>query len=288
MIGIVILNYNTWDETINLLDSLNKYYKNMKYKCYVVDNCSDIKPNKDQEEYFKSKNNIELIFSKFNKGYSAGNNIGIKRAIQEQCNYIFICNSDVLFIDKTIINMIHFSQANPNVGIVGPQIFDSKGIFQPFYMLTKLTALGKLKLILLKTPISIFLNKFKSSFIREYELDKPLKVFGVSGCCFMMTNKCAKFLYPFDENTFLYEEEYIIGSKLEQSAYESYVIPNTHIIHAHGKSTKGITKFSYNCYINSEQYYLKAYLHTNSVLCKLIYIIRKLLYLLIYKNHSVS
>ena len=144
-------------------------------------------------------------------------------------------------------------------------------------MLTKLTAWGKIKNMCLHTPFGFLFKKFKNEFICDHQLDKPLKVFGVSGCCFMMSRDCAEYLYPLDERTFLYEEEYIIGAILENSKYSVFVIPNTYVIHAQGVSTGKISKFSYNCLIESEQLYLKEYLHTNIVMRYVIFALRKLL-----------
>lgn len=277
MLGIVILNYNTWMETMSCINSVKKYVKLIDYKIYVIDNKSIVKPSEKEMKYLKSMEMVELIFSKENKGYSAGNNIGIKYALDDGCTTILICNSDILFVDNSLEIMQSYLEKNKMVGIVGPQIYNSKNEFQPFYMLSKLTGIGKFKNMFLKTPLKFLLRNFEKNFIRKNTLEVPMKVFGVSGCCFLMSKKCAEFLYPLDENTFLYEEEYIIGSILEKSDFEVHIIPNTHVIHVHGVSTKGISEFSYNCLIESEQYYLKEYLHTNIVFRKILFLIRKIL-----------
>ena len=45
----------------------------------------------------KSYNNIKIIKSNINKGYSSGNNLGIQYALKkEDCQYIWILNNDVL------------------------------------------------------------------------------------------------------------------------------------------------------------------------------------------------
>ncbi len=279
-LGIIILNYNTWEESIQCIKSIEKY-TNIPYKIYLIDNKSKINASEEQLSIISDFKHTELIYSNENRGYSAGNNIGIKKALEE-CQYIMICNSDILFVDNSIEKMIEFLEKNKNVGIIGPTIYNTENILQPFYMITKLTAIGKIKNMLLKTPLKGFLKKFKENFIIDKEIEEPKKVFGVSGCCFLMSKECARFLYPLDERVFLYEEEYIIGVRLENQ-YDVYIFPNTHIIHAHGKSTGGMTEFSYNCLIESEQLYLKEYLHTNIFLRKIILFIRKVL-----KKHTVK
>lgn len=277
MIGIVILNYNTWNETVECVKSIDKYKPVDSYKIYIVDNNSSVDPTDSELLYLQKNVNVEIINSKINKGYSAGNNIGLKSALNDNCDRILICNSDILFVDDSISEMDSFLKTDSSIGIVGPQIYNKSDEFQPFYMITKLTGLGKIKNMFLHTPFKVLFKNFEKSFIRKSELSSPMKVFGVSGCCFMLNQDCLKYLYPLDERTFLYEEEYIIGAVLEKSKYKVYIIPNTHVIHAHGASTKGMTDFSYKCLINSEQLYLKEYLHTNIVLRKIILTIRLIL-----------
>ena len=100
-------------------------------------------------------------------------------------------------------------------------------------------------------------------------------MFGVSGCCFLITKNGYEAVFPFDEHTFLYEEEYILGCRLETSGMEAWEIPGTYIIHAHGASTGGMTPFSYQCLIDSEQYYLKEYAHSSRFVCWVLLMIRK-------------
>lgn len=274
MIGIVILNYNTWDETEKCINSIFKYTERTEFHIIIVDNASPIKIKHSQFERMISRENVEIIFSKENKGYAAGNNIGLAIVKERGYEAALICNSDILFTDNTIDILMKNLADSEGIGLLGPQIYNLDDEFQPIYMLSKLTALGKIKNMLLSTPMKILFKNFERKFIRREEILSPLKVFGVSGCCFLISKSCLDYIYPLDENTFLYEEEYILGVKLENSKFTNYIIPDTHVIHAHGISTKGMTEFSYKCFVKSEQYYMKEYLHTNIFLRGVLFFIR--------------
>lgn len=274
MLGIVILNYNTWFESLHCIESILENY-DLDCMIYLVDNCSAVEMPLAVKEKLKKFQNIKMIFAVKNRGYSAGNNLGIAEALRDACDNILICNSDIIFIDKSIKIMETFLKSNANVGIVGPQIYNSEDVFQPFYMLSKLTGIGKLQNMILHTPLRKTQEKFKKNFIREVELVESMEVFGVSGCCFLMSRECAEFLYPLDEHTFLYEEEYIIGVRLEKSNFKIYIVADTHVLHLQGVSTGGMSEFAYDCLIESEQYYLKEYLNCNFLLRNLIFFIRK-------------
>lgn len=276
VIGVIILNFNTWSETVTCVESIIKNKNSEEIRIYIVDNCSPQKPSSEQLTYLQFQTETTIIFHDKNKGYSAGNNVGIRRALEDGCDYFLITNSDVIFIDNSIQEMKAFLESHKDVGIVGPQIFDENNNFQKIMMLKKLTATGKILNMLLKTPFAFCSRKFERSFIRKVQLNEPIKVFGVSGCCFMINRDCMEYLFPLDERTFLYEEEYIIGSRLENSQYNVFVIPNTHVIHVQGVSTGPLSQFSYDCLINSEQIYLKDYLKTNFLLRIFIKKIRQL------------
>ncbi|GLG89815.1 glycosyltransferase [Sellimonas catena] len=276
MLGIVILNYNTWDDTIACIESLLKFTKIIKGKIYVVDNASPTTPQKSLIQKLNELPMVNLIYAKRNKGYAAGNNIGLKKALEDGCDAVLICNSDIIFVDDSINKMLCFLEEHKNIGLIGPQIYNRDLEFQPIYMLSKLTGSGKIKNMFLNTPMRKVFSNFEKNFIQKSEIHEPLKVFGVSGCCFLISRPCLEYLFPLDENTFLYEEEYIIGVKLENTVFKNYVLPNTCVIHAHGGATGGMTSFSYDCLVESEQYYLKKYIKCNILLRKLIFLIRKI------------
>ena len=43
---------------------------------------------------------------------------------------------------------------------------------------------------------------------------RPIKVYSVSGCCFIIRSKIFEEINYFDSNVFLFGEEYILGEKL--------------------------------------------------------------------------
>lgn len=277
MLGIVILNYKTWNETLDCIKSIDKHIGDINYRVYVVDNASPNKPDEETLGLLTGNPRVELIMHDENKGYSAGNNVGLKAALRDECEYVLICNSDILFVDDSINKMISFLVENNNVGIVGPQVYNGEGVFQPLYMKCRLTGMGKIKNMCLHTKLAFLGRRFEKKFIQRTEIEEPMKMFGTSGCCFMMSKECLQYLYPLDERTFLYEEEYIIGAILEKSKFDIYVIPNTHVIHNHSVSIGGISKFSYKCMMDSEQIYLKYYIKSLFIMRKTIWLIRKVL-----------
>lgn len=103
-LGIIILNYNTWRETVTCVDSIKKYTSN-PYVIYVIDNKSVDDSLENLRLKYKQEKDVIVIESEVNKGYSAGNNIGIKRAIADACDILFIVNSDIEILNNAFGQM---------------------------------------------------------------------------------------------------------------------------------------------------------------------------------------
>jgi len=276
VIGIVILNYINWDVTSICIKSIYETTKNIDYRIYLVDNAS---PNSPPDKIIEYINNVNVIFIKNNenKGYSAGNNVGIRKAIEEGCEAILIANSDIIFLEDSILAMVEILDTNSDIGIVGPKLLTLDGRVQIPSMCIR-TGLREKYLVL------TVLRKVFKSISREYycydrELDKLLSVHAVSGSCFVMSRKCALDISPFDENTFLFEEELIIGIQMEQKGYETIYFPGSSVIHTHGQSTKNIQAFSFTCFVESEIYYCRKYLKARAIEILPLYAIRSIGYI---------
>ena len=112
--------------------------------------------------------------------------------------------------------------------------------------------------------------------------DSQFRDFHVSGCCFMMDRQTAELLYPLDENTFLYDEELIIGIKMKQANKQTWYNGKAIVEHHHGYTTQRNSAFMQKCIRDSEQYYCREYLKTGVLQRCLLYCYRKTLQVLRY------
>lgn len=277
MIGIIILNYITWEDTIKCIKSIYDTILTDLYHIYVVDNASPNKPS-DKVKTILSGRKITFIENKVNNGYAAGNNLGVKAALDEKCKFILIANSDIIFKMNSIEEMSEYLKENPDVGIIGPKVLKPDGALQRSYMLNK-TGMKE------KYLVTTFLSKFYKKLWKKYyginiDVIKDLKVYNLLGCCFMISRKCALDITPFDEGTFLYEEELIIGIHMEQKGYVSLYYPQSVVIHTHGQSTKNVRAFSFICFVESEIYYCMKYLNAKAMQILPLYLIRTASYFL--------
>ncbi len=117
-IGIIIVNYNGEKYTNDCIKSvLKSSYQN--YLVIVVDNASTDNSVRLLEEF---NNKIVIIKNNVNLGFSGANNIGIKYALENECEYVLLLNNDTE-IDKNLIkNMVDASIKNNNA-IISPKIY---------------------------------------------------------------------------------------------------------------------------------------------------------------------
>lgn len=110
MIGIVIANWNG-EKLINkcLLSLENQTFKD--FKVYIIDN--DSKDNSiNIINNYKEKINMDLIEMDYNTGFAPANNIGIKRAINDGCNYVLTLNNDVEVPVDSLDKAMNFIENN--------------------------------------------------------------------------------------------------------------------------------------------------------------------------------
>lgn len=250
--GIIILNYNDYETTYDMLNRI-KNFKEIDI-IVVVDNMS---LDNSYERLKKIENEkIKVISSNENKGYASGNNVGIKYLVNNyKVDNIIISNPDIILKDSDIKILKDDLKNNKNIDIISPYIDErgkiSRGWKLPRYIDELLCNMN-------------FFHKIGENNLKykdDYYKDDLTKVDVVSGCFFMIRKESFEKIGYFDENTFLYYEENIIGKKLKDNNMNTYVDKRVNIIHnlsiSVNKSFNSIKK--YKILKQSQKYYQKEY-----------------------------
>ncbi len=119
-VSIITINYNSENETLDLLKSLsNVTYSNIEI--IVIDNQSTVKPSAELVNY----PGIKFIQSESNLGFAGGNNLGIQVATGD---FILLLNNDTEVVEGFLEPLIQAFRENSDVGIVSPKIvFHNRG-----------------------------------------------------------------------------------------------------------------------------------------------------------------
>lgn len=264
MIAIIILNYNTADDTIKCVNSIVKTTES-KYKIYIVDNKSTDNSYLKLLDEFSESLKIEVIEAPSNDGYAAGNNVGIRKALKDGAELIILSNSDIVFKENSIDNMYNRVNDSQEIGIIGPkilltnrQIQNSPRLNYNFY-----------NYLIGKKPFKYFdfMGTNNKVYFKNYNYKEELLFKGlVSGCCIGLSRKYFKLCGLLDEGTFLYFEESIIAQKADKVGLVTCILPNSVVLH---KSSLSIgdqnSAFSrYHRYYSSV-YMLRKYTKINNI-----------------------
>lgn len=269
--GVIILNYNSANDTKVCIQSIIQNTRNIYI--YIVDNCSKRDDYSELKKAYKDCENITVIKNEINSGYSAGNNIGLRRAVADGCEYVMICNPDVQF-ENDVISYLK-EDLNESVAIAAPRIFDLdnkdgqriKHNYSFHYALFN------------KKPFCYFASYFhgKVSY-SEYSPQRFFTFIGSpSGCCFLMRADVLENIRYLDDNVFLYCEEYILGKKLENLGLKCFYDPRSVVKHHEGTSTRQVGNLFVDFHMYASEYYvLNKYCRINNREKKLIRFLRLL------------
>ena len=124
-IGLVTVLFNS-DEVLEdfFLSIASQTYKD--YILYIIDNSPSEKSEIIVTNYIKQhslENNTVYLPSSGNIGVAAGNNVGIKAALTDNCDYVLLCNNDILITDTNLFQKLIDEANDKNNSILVPKIY---------------------------------------------------------------------------------------------------------------------------------------------------------------------
>jgi GT2 family glycosyltransferase len=246
---IVILNYRTYELTLELIKKLNDLdYDN--YDVMVIDNCS---PNESVEVLNKKSKELNYFFyaNKTNSGYAAGNNIGIRYAYKHGYTYTWILNNDVIILDQNLLqHLVKTIRQRKNVAVIGPKIITrNDSVCAPYCRRPSFKSLT-------------FGIATERNYRRRFN-NIPREVYRVYGCCMLLDTKAMHEVDYMDERTFLYGEEDILAERLLEKGYIAYYDPAVRVKHNESTSMRTTPKEKQKAILRargeSRKIYLKEY-----------------------------
>lgn len=256
-IGFVIVNYNDFKNTKKLIDNI-KDYKNISHIVVVDNNSTD--ESKEELKKIKLKK-LTILEQNDNKGYAYALNIGAKYLtnLLGEC-YICLSNTDIYIPNPEVIAKLA-NMINDEVKCVMPKVKEHDN----FTFGWKLTS----AFVDLMLNIPLLNRIYRKKYIHytdDYFKKQEVLVDVIYGCFFMIESETLKKVNYFDDQVFLYYEEYILAQKLKSINKLSKINTTIYIEHDHNTTIgSNISKLQkYKIYKQSQMYYEKNYNHANS------------------------
>lgn len=238
-IGVVILNYNTWEATTQLVEALQKQTVASDLEIVVVDNAS---PNGSYEHLIGLKdqfaNVVVVLQTGDNLGYAKGNNCGLQWLDKNvHPDYVVIANNDIQLSDDCLEKLALRFPALDKACIISPvQLLPDGRRLYGWNLGSWWNDVKNLSLLYR------WINKRKSTKQVDQQQDDnrddnlPIPVDLILGS-FMFASferfKEIGFFYP---GTFLFVEERFVAYATKQAGCQNYVIPDMTYLHDHSQT----------------------------------------------------
>ncbi len=208
-IFVVILNFNG---ALTLPACLNSVFQSdyPNFEIIVVDNDSK---DGSFEQAKSSFSRLHFIKNSKNLGFSQGNNVGIRFALEKFADYIFLLNNDALIKKDTLSLLEKTAKKNLTAGIISPLIMQNNNEDVWF-------AGGEIQW-----------KKMRAVHIDAVILDKPYLSQYLSGCAMLIRKDVFREIGLFDERFFLYYEDADFSLRAKKANFDLLIDPSIKIKH---------------------------------------------------------
>lgn len=217
-IAIIIVDYNGLQDSIDCIESIKKTNCEESFQIIFIDNASA--QNEAEKVKYKYPS-IIAIRSEVNKGFSAGNNIGIEYALKAGFDYIVLLNNDTV-IDSKMMKKLR-EQCSEDTVVV-PKMFYYSEPQKIWY------AGGE---------INQWTGNAKNSNMGEVNSDEEGQRYCsfATGCCMMIPASVFKRTGLLNEDYFMYCEDTDFSLQLKKHGIKIKYVPAAKLWHKVSAST---------------------------------------------------
>jgi GT2 family glycosyltransferase len=223
-VAIIVLNWNGYKDTEECIESLLRLeYTN--YKIIIVDNAS----SDNSVTLLRNKfADITIIENKDNLGYAEGNNVGIRYAFLEGCDYVWILNNDTIVDPYALAKLIDVAESDVSVGILGSKIcyYDAPDILW--------FAGGYINWDSFETPHVGIKEKDCGQYDEVMDCDR------ITGCSMLVSRRFCEEVGLMDSAYFIYVEEVDWCIRAWSCNFRVVYVPDSKVYHKVSRSVKSI------------------------------------------------
>lgn len=234
-VSVVIVNWNGREDTLACLDSLFPLYKKHGILVIVVDNGS----NDGLIDTLKTSYPwVFPIRLPKNIGFAGGNNKGIKKALEDGSEFIWLLNNDTV-VDKNALSILDGFR-DSSVGACGSKIYFMKGreYHKNRY---KKQDLGK---VLWYAGGSIDWDNMYASHrgvdeVDHGQYDRREETPFITGCSMMLRKSVIEKIGFLNESYFMYFEDLEYCLRMQKHGYKTVYVPSSIVWHKNASSSGG-------------------------------------------------
>jgi GT2 family glycosyltransferase len=129
LVHVIVINWNGLEHIDACFETLlESTYPNVRF--VLLDNGSTDGSVARVRERFGGDSRVELVETGANLGWSGGNNVGIRRALDANADYVFLLNNDTAISPDAIERLVADAEAGETIGALAPKmvLFDQPDI----------------------------------------------------------------------------------------------------------------------------------------------------------------
>jgi len=262
-LAVIIVNYKTPNLVVDCLEKLLPELSTINAKTVIVDNASNdnsCELIRDWITQNQAYEQVELLASEFNSGFSGGNNTGIKHI---EADYYLLLNSDTLVRENSLKTLMSMAEEDKTAGIISPRLewpdtTPQESCFK-FH-----TPISELIYAASTGPITKLLKK--------YNVAQPVKDNNdyyqwTSFACVLIRADVFEQIGLLDDGYFMYYEDVEFCMRLNKASWKIKNVPSARVVHLRGgsssvksqaKARKRLPKYYYE---SRTRYFYQSYGH---------------------------
>ncbi|PQO28770.1 glycosyltransferase family 2 protein [Blastopirellula marina] len=231
-VSILVVSYNTKEETLACLESVYDQTKDVSFELIVLDNASHDGSAEAIEETFPE---LTLIKSSENLGFAGANNVAAEKATGE---YLLLLNPDTVILDHAIDRIVKFARSDDQ-----PRVFGGRTFFEDMTLNADSCHGAPTPWSLLSMGVgfsSVFSRSafFNPEGLGDWQRDSFREVDCITGCFLLLQRSLWNELGGFDLDYFMYGEDTDLCLRARKHGAKCFVYPEAQLIHHGGRSEK--------------------------------------------------
>lgn len=220
--AIILVNWNSYTLTRDCLLSLQQI-PDADFDVFLVDNQSSDGSGQQLQREFPA---IIYLQAPANLGFSGGNNLALRHALEKGYRYTLLLNNDTTVARNFLTHLTQYLDKHPSVGAVQPLIYcdpPRDAIWNAGSYYSKVWGQPLVK----KT-----VQPLTPADEGGYQVD------WITGCAFMIRTELLKKTGLLAEKMFMYFEDVDLSFRLRREGFALHLVPEAVIWHVGGMSNK--------------------------------------------------
>jgi GT2 family glycosyltransferase len=227
----IVLNWNNYSDTRECIESIRSSSYPIA-QIVLVDNASSDSSMGQLRRDYAYDATLHIIQNEHNYGFARGMNVGIRYALAQDAEHVFLLNNDATVDRRCIETLVVSLEGDAAAGIAGPRIFyhaDRDRIWQ-----------GSGYFSLIKTGV-VNPEKNRLQTSSAGGIQKIQKASFLTGCAMLIKSQVFEKVGLFDEDFFFYGEDVDFCLRVTRAGFELLYVPQAKSWHKIGNVARDRT-----------------------------------------------